>query len=461
MFRVMCCPTFFLGLIIATLAHAQTATPDEARAIAKEAYIYGFPLVDNYRIIYAYNVDKTNPEYKAPFNEIQNTARAYTPDDKAIQTPNSDTPYSSVAADLRTEPIVLTLPAIKKNRYYSVQMIDLYTFNFDYLGTRTTGNDGGDFLVAGPNWKGETPKGIKKVLRSETEFDLLAYRTQLFNPADLENVKKIQAGYKVQPLSDFLGQPAPPAAPPIDFIKPLSPQEQRTSLAFFSILNFTLQFCPTHPSETELRARFAKIGIEPGKTIDLASLSPEMQAALKAGMEDGQKEIEALIARTSGWGELFGTREFLNNDYVKRAAAAQAGIYGNAKEEAFYIQLARDADGVPLDAGTSRYILRFEPGKLPPASAFWSVTMYDLPDSLLVANTVKRYLINSPMLPNLEMDEDGGLTIYMQSGSPGADKEANWLPAPKGPFRPVIRMYLPKPEVLTGAWKAPTVQRVK
>ena len=278
-----------------TAAHAQTGvSPAEARAIAKEAYIYGFPIVDNYRIQHAYWVDRTNPEYKGPWNQIWNSARLFTPADKAIQTPNSDTLYSFIGADLRAEPLVLTVPAIEKERYFSVQLIDYYTFNFDYIGTRTTGNGGGSFLLAGPGWKGETPKGIKKVFRWETELAFPTYRTQLFDPGDIENVKKVQAGYKVQPLSAFLGQPAPKAAPAIDFIKPLTPAEEKTSPQFFNILNFVLQFCPTVPSETELMARFAKIGVGAGKTFDASKLSPEMKTAIEQGMADAWADFAGL-----------------------------------------------------------------------------------------------------------------------------------------------------------------------
>jgi hypothetical protein len=209
-----------------------SVTPAEARRIAKDAYVYGYPMVDSYRIQHAYFVDRQNPEFKAPWNEIRNIPRVFTPEDKAVQTPNSDTPYSMLGLDLRAEPIVLTVPAIEKERYFSVQLIDLYTHNFDYIGSRATGNDGGSFLVAGPHWKGEAPKGVKKVIRSETELVLAAYRTQLFNPGDLDNVKKVQAGYKVQPLSAFLGQPAPAAAPAIAFVTPLTPDTQKTSLQF-------------------------------------------------------------------------------------------------------------------------------------------------------------------------------------------------------------------------------------
>src|ERR1700712_3744583 len=278
-----------------TTADAQTGvSPAEARAIAKEACVYGFPIVDNYRIQHAYWVDKTNPEYKEPFNQIWNSARLFSPADKAIQTPNSDTPYSFFGADLRSEPLVLTVPAIEKERYFSVQLIDYYTFNFDYIGTRTTGNGGGSFLLAGPGWKGATPKGIKKVFRCETELAFPAYRTQLFNPDDIDNVKKVQAGYKVQPLSAFLGQPAPKPAPAMYFIKPLTPAEEKTSPQFFNILNFVLQFCPTVPSEQALMTSFAKIGIGAGKNFDASKLSPEMKTAIEQGMADAWGELENL-----------------------------------------------------------------------------------------------------------------------------------------------------------------------
>lgn len=231
-----------------------TVSPAEARSIAKEAYIFGFPMVEGYRIQYAYFVDRDNPEFKAPWNQIRNVPRVFTPDDKVVQIPNSDTPYSTLGLDLRAEPMVITVPPIEAGRYFSVQLIDLYTFNFGYIGSRTTGNDGGSFLVAGPGWKGSRPPSIKKVFRCETEFALAGFRSQLFNPRDLDNVKKVQAGYKAQALSQFLGRPAPPAAPTIDFIKPLGPEQQGTAPEFFNILNFLLEFCPTNPSEKELMA---------------------------------------------------------------------------------------------------------------------------------------------------------------------------------------------------------------
>jgi len=444
-------------------AHAQAGvSPVEARAIAKEAYIYGFPIVDNYRIQHAYWVDRANPEYKAPFNQIWNSARLFTPADKAIQTPNSDTLYSFVGADLRSEPLVLTVPVIEKDRYFSVQLIDYYTFNFDYIGTRTTGNGGGSFLLAGPNWKGETPNGVAKVFRSETELVFPAYRTQLFNPGDIDNVRKVQAGYKVQSLSAFLGRPAPQAAPAIDFIKPVTPAQERTSPEFFNILNFVLQFCPTVPSETELMARFARIGVGAGKTLDARTLSPELKTAIEQGMADAWADFAGLKKEFDEGkvvaGDVFGTRAYLKGNYLYRMAAAVLGIYGNSKQEAMYPAYYVDEAKQKLE-GTNRYTLRFAPGQLPPVNAFWSLTMYDEPASLLVANPLNRYLINSPMLPQLKRDADGGLTLIVQNESPGKDKEANWLPAPKGPFSMIMRLYWPKEEATDGKWKQPPLTR--
>jgi len=444
-------------------AQAQTsATPAEARAIAKEAYIYGFPMVDHYRIQYSYFQDKNDPNYKLPWNQLINIPRVYSPDDTAIQTPNSDTPYSFVGMDLRTEPMVLTVPKIEESRYFTVQLIDAYTHNFAYIGSRTTGNDGGSYLIAGPDWKGETPRGITKVIHSETQFVFGAFRTQLFNPADLENVKKVQAGYKAQPLSVFLGQPAPEAAPAIDFIEPLTPDAQRTSSEFYAILDFVLQFCPTHPSEKELMARFARIGVGAGKAFDASKLSPEMRAAIEQGMADALAEFSALQNRIDAKevtsGEMFGTREYLKNNYLYRMGAAVNGIYGNSKDEAIYPLLVLDNEGQKLD-GSKQYTLRFAPGQLPPVNAFWSMTMYRMPEILLVANPIDRYLLNAPMLDQFKRDADGGLTLYFQNESPGKDKEANWLPAPKGWFMVVMRLYWPKEEALNGTWTPPQVQR--
>ena len=358
---------------------------------------------------------------------------------------------------------MLTVPAVDRGRYYSLQFVDLYTYNFAYVGSRATGSEAASFVLAGPRWKGEKPKGIKSVIRSETDLNFVQYRTQLFDPSDLEGVKKVQAGYKVQPLSQFLGQPAPPAAPALNFPKPLTLDEQKSSPEFFVLLNYLLQFCPTHPSEKTLMARFGELNIGPGKTFDPNALSPEMRKAVTDGMADAWKAFGEFKAKQVDTGKRtaadgFGTRAMLKNDYMARMASAVLGIYGNTKYEAMYPAYFRDADGQMLN-GANRYVLRLKPGQLPPANAFWSLTMYELPSSLLYANPINRYLINSPMLNSLKRDADGGYTIYVQNETPGKDRESNWLPSPKGPFWTTLRIYWPKPEALNGKWKQPPLQR--
>jgi hypothetical protein len=344
---------FILGLMAAVQISHGAITADEARAIAKEAVIYGFPLVGNYRVHYSYFVDTGSPEYKAPWNHLTNTPRVFTPEDKAIQTPNSDTPYSFIGIDLRAEPIVITVPAMPAERYFSVQLIDAYTHNFAYIGSLTIGNAGGHFLITGTGWHGTKPKGITKLFHCETSFAWGLIRTQLFQPDDLGKVKEIQTAGKL----------------------------------------------------------------------------------------------------TSG--QVFGTREFLKNNYLYRMTAAVLGIYGNSREEAIYPTYFTDANGAKLNGADGRYTLRFAPGQLPPVNSFWSLTLYELPSSLLSANSLNRYLINSHMLPGLLRDDDGGITLHIQHESPGKDREANWLPAPAAPFWMSLRLYWPKEEALTGAWKQP------
>jgi hypothetical protein len=444
---------------------AADVTPAEARAIAKEAYIYGYPMADSYRINFAFFIYPDNPEYKGPQNKLISMARVFTPEDTTVQSPNSDTPYSFFGADLRTEPYVITVPKIEKERYYSIQLIDLYTQNFAYIGSRSTGNDAGNYLLAGPHWKGEKPAGINEIIRCETDLALGIYRTQLFNPADLDNVKKIQSEYQFQPLSKFLGQAVPNAAPELHYIKPYAPDKEKMSLQMFEVLNFLLQFCPTVPSEVELMERFAKIGIGAGKTFDANKFSPEIKQAIEQGVADAWKEYEEFKTTqvdtgkvTSG--DMFGSRKFLKNNYLYRMTAAILGIYGNSKAEAMYPIYAVDSKEENLN-GAHRYVIHMKPEELPPVHAFWSLTMYEMPQSLLVANPIHRYLINSPMLPELKRDSDGGLTIYIQHDSPGKEKESNWLPAPAGPFIMAMRLYWPKEDALDGKWKQPDLIQVK
>jgi hypothetical protein len=436
----------------------------EARSIAREAYTYGFPLVESYKTLYKQAIDTSSSDFKAPINQIGRAVGVATPDDTQFVTPNTDTPYCYLWADLRTEPLVVTMPAIEPDRYYTGQLVDLYTHNAAYLGTRVFGNDGGNFLIAGPGWKGEPPDNIRAVIQCETELLYVLFRIQLFNASDLEKVQTLQAGIKAQPLSQFVGKPAPPAPAEIAWFPPVEGMTETPVI--FSYLNFLLQFAPTHPSETELMARFAQLGIGAGKPFDIGTFPPEIQQAIADGIADFWQQDFAGMMQRVNTGELtsanlFGTREFLQNNYLYRFLAAKLGIYGNSGEEAIYPPYFVDADGNKLNASQYRYTLHFENNQLPPANAFWSITMYDGQTQLLVRNSLQRYVLNSTMLDTFKFSEDGSLTFHIQKDSPGSDRESNWLPAPDGPFYLMMRIYLPKPEVLSGTWKQPPLHRIQ
>jgi len=449
--------TILIGSATLTAVRAADMTPAEIKTIAEEGFIYGLPIVMNYAIMYEYSVDKNSSQYKAPFNQIKNEARVFTYKDTAVITPNSDTPYSLMFMDLRAEPIVLSVPAVEKERYYSVMLCDGNTFNYGYIGSRTTGNEAGDYLVAGPDWKGPTPAGIKKVFHSSTQFSIAVYRTQLFNPEDMPNVVKIQSGYKVQPLSAFLKQPAPPAVAAINFPKI---NKELVETNFFEYLDFALQFAPAGPEEKEIRAKLAQIGKD---------LSPEQKAAVGLGMEEGEEKVDEAISKfgkkINGWqvGAAQGDRAYYHGDWMLRSVAAKVGIYGNDAAEAMYPLTKTMPDGEPLDGSKHNYTLTFPAGQLPPVNGFWSVTMYDGKSQFLIKNPINRYLINSPMLPNMKKNADGSLTLYIQKDSPGADKESNWLPAPNDLIYLVLRLYWPKteaPSILPpgeGTWKPPGI----
>jgi hypothetical protein len=334
----------------------ETATrisPTEARSIAREAYTYGFPLVESYKTLYKQAIDTNHPDFKAPINQIGHATGVAAPDDTWVATPNTDTPYSFLWADLQAEPIVITMPAIEPNRYYTGQIVDLYTHNIAFLGTRVYGNEGGNFLIAGPGWQGEQPQGIRAVIPCETELLYCLFRVQLFNSSDLEQVQSIQADIQAQPLSQFLGNPAPTAAPAIAWLK-LSENMTETP-TLFSYLNFLLQFAPTHPSEIELMSHFSKIGISAGKPFDIGAFAPEIQQAIADGIADvWQQDFSEIMQRVNageiGSGDIFGTREFLQNNYLYRFTAAKLGIFGNSRDEAIYLPYYVDADGNKLDA---------------------------------------------------------------------------------------------------------------
>jgi hypothetical protein len=424
-------------------------SPAEARSLGHDAYLYAFPIVENYLSIYQFALDPSNSQYKGPPNEVHNVARVFTPKDTGVVTPNSDTPYSFLIMDLRAEPIVVTLPAIHEGRYYSLQLVDLYSHNVDYLGTRTDGNGGGKFLIAGPDWKGETPASIKRVVRIPTQLMFSQFRTQLLDAKDISEVKTIQAGYKAEPLSAYLKQPLPPTPPKVDF-PPIT--REMVEKDFFRYANFLLQFCPPLSGEEDLRRRFERIGLKAGAPWPPAGIAQSLLADVEAGKQAAHDELNRDVLKITTSVGLFGTPQEMAGKYKERALGALGGLYGNSAEEAVYPAYMADATGQPFDTSKHNYKLTFAPGQLPPVDAFWSVTMYDGKTRFLVDNPLNRYLINSTMLPALKKNSDGGITLYLQNKPPARELESNWLPAPNGQIGVVMRLYLPKPVVLSGNW---------
>lgn len=449
----------------------ETVTPEQARGIAKEAYIYGFPLVMNYKTLYLNAVDQNSGDYKGEFNEVSCEARLFTPADKAIVTPNSDTPYCMFWSDIRDEPLVFSVPDVDPERYYSFQFIDLYTHNFAYLGSLTQGSKAGKYLVAMENWEGEVPEGIADVFRCETGIFFTIVRTQLFDATDLKNVKNLQNQYSVRSLSEYLGKTPIKTERNDEF--PAWSEGSQFSEASFKYLDVMLDLIDPIAEERPLMEEFKKLGLGAEGAFDIDKFEPEMQDAIKQGVKDGFAEMEAFIEAHSsdplGSAKIFGSRRSLeksarenygfDNIYLIRAVGAHLGIYGNSASEAVYPAFLVDADGRPMDGSESNYTLTFGPNQLPPVRSFWSLTMYDGKTQLLVDNPLDRYLINSSMKDGLVRNDDGSLTIYLQSESPGEKLQANWLPAPSGPFYCIMRLYGPTEAVQTGAWVSPKMLR--
>ncbi|TIM64952.1 MAG: DUF1254 domain-containing protein [Mesorhizobium sp.] len=437
-----------------TKVGAQTVTPEETRAIAKDAYIFAYPLAMQYHTAYIQAVDENAKEYVGGFGKYRHYGMS-TPDNKDIVTPNNDTPYSWAQLDLRAEPWVLTLPKTD-GRYLTTEWMDLWHFVLDNPGALRDGDAGGNYLLVSPRWQGTAPAGIKRVIRGESDFIGTLTRTGVSGPDDVPNLEKTQQGIKLQPLSAFLGQPAPSPAPALDF--PAWVQGVENTPNIFRYVNFMLPFTVPHPMDKPTLDRIAKIGIAPGKTWDLAAMDPELRKAIENGVTDGQKAIAENVQKTVDSSKLFYTRETFNGDYLNRTTGVVMGQWGNLPEQAVYQTWAADADGQPLDTSKNNYTVTFAPGGLPQAKYFWSITMYNLPERLLVPNSLKRYSIGS-QTPGLKTAADGSVTIYIQKDSPGPDKEFNWLPAPNAPFFAVQRVYGPGEAERAGKWRAPAIVR--
>jgi len=442
----------------------------EAAAIAGEAYIYAFPMMENYRTMYVQAIDRTATGYMGGFNELVHKTELLGPEFKDIVRPNNDTMYSFTWIDLRAQPVVITVPEIK-NRYYSVQLVDMFTHNFNYVGTRATGTEAGSYVVAGPDWDGTKPANAKAVFQSESSFVYCIIRTEVRGPDDVAAVVALQKRYHLTPLNVFLGRTGTSAAAGITF--PMYNPSRTRSAEFIDLLNFLLTEVVIAPEEQELMDRFSRIGIRAGALSASRSLTAEQRAAIDQGVGQGMVAIDkaahdpsrlrgVTVREGDGWqgiAGMFGSGDLMRTKYLARAVAAMVGLYGNDVEEAYYPMSNSDASGEPLDGSKHAYVMRFKKDALPAVDAFWSMTMYSLPDQLMVHNPIARYSIGDRS--KLVYGEDGSLTVYIQRESPGLEKASNWLPAPDRAFSLQFRMYLPRAESLDPLYLPPAVNPLR
>jgi hypothetical protein len=439
-------------------ASAQTAiTEQEAHAIAVDAYLYFYPLVsmDITRRV-GTNVEARKIPGFGPPNMFQNFAAFPAADFKSVVRPNFDTLYSSAWLDLTKEPMIVSAPDTG-GRYYLLPMLDMWTDVFASPGWRTTGTQAGNFLITLPGWNGDTPSGMTRI-DAPTPYVWIIGRTKTDGPQDYDAVHKIQAGYKITPLSQNYLPPTVTIDPSVDMKTPPKVQvDTMPAEKYFAYAAELLKVIPPHITDQPIIALLKKIGFEPGKSFELGKANPAIRKALESAPEDAQQlmawKLPTLARVVNGWSMNTDTMGVYGNYYLKRAIN---GLGANLPEDAIYPINLADESGKPLD-GANRYTLHFAKSEMPPAEAFWSVTLYDA-DGFQVANPLNRFAVRSWM--PFKYAADGSLDLYFQSESPGADKEANWLPAPKGPFNLTMRLYAPKSEALTGKWNPPLVTRV-
>lgn len=439
------------------------------RALAEEAYIYAYPMLLGYGFFHA-QVSGPQTAESQGINRLTHFRRLGSPDfNNYVPWINTDTPYSAAWLDLHAEPMVLGIPAFDEYRFQNIQLNDWYTHNFANKGTRTPGNRAARYLIAGPDWQGGTPAGIDEVLRSETRFAKLVARILLENPDDYPNIHALQDRYRLEPLSAYLGEPAPSAASAVDFPAPTAKGFfEIPSAAFISYFNFLLQHCAIHPSESAMFNRFSRIGIAPGKPFDPDGIDAGLRQAIDDGVKDGHAQIMERLKRLcpciNGWQypmDLRGGRGMMAVDrdsYLRRAVAARYAIWGPAKEEVVYMVAETDADGAPLDGSRHDYVLDLP--EAPPTRGFWSFTVYDAKTRLLVKHPSGRYKLGDRDAGMLR-GADGSLKLHLQYESPGKERESNWLPVPKQPFQIVARLYWPREELLDGSYLPPGIEILK
>ncbi len=452
-----------IGLQAACGARAQSAiTEQEAHAIGVQAYLYFYPIVTmDLTRRQLTNVER--PEgIHAPMNTFVSLKEYPSADMRVVVRPNFDTLYTSAYLDLMAEPMVVSAPDTG-GRYYLLPMLDMWTDVFASPGWRTTGTQAANFLVTPPGWTGAVPPGMTRI-EAPTPYVWIIGRTKTDGPQDYDAVHKIQAGYKITPLSGW-GKPAQPmlgkADPSVDMKTPPKIQvDTMPAGKFFAYAAELLKANPPHITDQPIIAQLQKIGIEPGKSFDLDKAEPAVRKALANAPEDAQQlmawKLPTLARVVNGWSMNTDTMGVYGNYYLKRAIVAQLGLGANLPEDAVYPTNLADESGKPLD-GSNKYKLHFEKTDLPPVDAFWSITVYDS-EGFQVPNPFNRFAVSSWM--PFKYNADGSLDLYFQNENPGADKEANWLPAPKDAFNLLMRLYAPRLEALTGKWNPPPITRV-
>jgi hypothetical protein len=466
-----------LGSALASPATAQTGstaiTEQEAQAIAIDAYVYLYPLVtmDVTRRQFT-NVEPGKELGKGPMNMFHNVPEYPPADFKGVVRPNFDTLYSIAYLDMTKEPMIVSVPDTN-GRYYLLPMLDMWTDVFASPGWRTTGTQAGTFLVAPAGWRPDLRERFDEFklpadtqrIEAPTPIVWIIGRTKTDGPPDYDAVREIQAGFKVTPLSEWGRTPRPVEAkidPSVDMKTPPKIQVDTMSAGkYFAYAAELLKTNPPHLTDGPIIAQMRRIGIEPGKSFDIDKVSSAVRTALETAPSAGLKLMEwkvATLARVvNHWSMNTDTMGVYGNYYLKRAIISQAGLGANLPEDAIYPLNLGDDAGQPLD-GANNYVLHFAKDAMPPVNAFWSVTLYD-PQGFQIANGLNRFALSSWM--PFSFNADGSLDIYFQNDSPGKDKEANWLPAPKGPFNLTMRLYAPKSDVLTGRWDLPPVRKTE
>jgi hypothetical protein len=451
---------------MSTALHAVGSVPpltvDEAHAIGMDAYLYFYPLIlmDLTRK-QSINIDQA--EFgKGPMNTFVNVP-AYPPADfKGVVRSNFDTLYSIAWLDLTREPLAVSAPDTD-GRYYLLPMLDMWTDVFASPGWRTTGTQAINVLVTRPGWTGKVPQGFAHIA-APTPYVWIIGRTKTDGPADYDAVHEIQAGYKITPLSRWGKAPEPVTVktdPEVDMkTPPMVQTDIMPADAYFTYAAELLKLHPAHPTDQPILAQMERIGIEAGESFDFGQLDPAVKQALAsvpAAAQELMKWKVPTIAKVANfWSLNTDTMGVYGNYYLKRAIVAQLGLGANLPEDAIYPLNLADEAGKPLD-GANQYTIHFEKGAAPPVRAFWSITLYDA-DGFQVANVLNRFAVSSWM--PFKYNADGSLDLYFQSDSPGKDKEANWLPAPKAPFNLTMRLYSPQADALTGKWVPPPVKKL-